>query len=104
MQVTLERGGGVAGGANHQRLGPLDTQTTADGKAIEQLVADVDFFEMDDEFPRTGGMSDPTWNTIRVVEGDGDRTVRWDSNQKIPDPLRALRDLCSSLGEWAPVT
>jgi len=103
MQVTLERGGGVAGGANHQRLGPLDTETLDAGTHVEKLVADTDFFEMDDDFPRTGGMSDPTWNTVRVVDGDADRTVRWDSNQKIPDPLRALRGLCSSVGEWVSV-
>ncbi len=70
---------------------------------IEQLVADADFFEMDDDFTRTGGQSDPTWHSVRVVDGDADRTVRWDANQHIPDPLRELRDFCGSVGEWEPV-
>jgi hypothetical protein len=104
MQVTLERGGGVTGGSNHQRLGPIDTEALDDDAAakVEQLVADADFFELDDDFPRIGGMSDPTWNTVTVTvaDGDADRTIRWDSNQQIPDALRGLRDSCSALGEW----
>jgi hypothetical protein len=103
MQVTLERGGGVAGASNHQRLGPLDTEALDDGTNIAKLVADADFFEMDDDFPRPGVKTDPTWISVRVVDGDADRTVRWDSNQRIPDALRELRNLCSSLGEWHPV-
>jgi hypothetical protein len=105
MQVTLERGGGVTGGRAHQLLGPIDTEDQEDTarSRIEELVAEVDFFEMEDDFPRTGGMSDPTWHSVRVVDGDADRTVRWDANQQISDPLRALRNLCASLGGWEPV-
>jgi hypothetical protein len=102
MQVTLERGGGVAGGSNHQQLGPIDTETLDDEAAaqVEQLVGEADFFEMEDDFPHAGGRSDPTWNSVRVTDGDADRTIRWDANQRIPDALRALRDLSSSLGKW----
>ncbi|MGQ0804741.1 MAG: hypothetical protein ACT4PI_12880 [Actinomycetota bacterium] len=103
MLVTLERGGGVTGARNHQRLGPLDTEARDDGTKIEKLVADADFFEFEDDFPRTRGRSDPTWHTVRVVDGDADRTIRWDDNQPIPDALTALRDACSSLGGWQPV-
>ena len=103
MQVTLERGGGVTGGRNHQRLGPLDTEALDDGTKIEKLVADADFFEMDDDFPRTRGRSDPTWHTVGVVDGDADRTIRWDDNHQIPDALKALWGSCSSFAEWESV-
>ena len=103
MEVTLERGGGFAGAANHERLGPVDTSQAADGPRIEQLIAEVDFFRMSDEFPRPGVKTDPTWSSIRVVEGDGDRTIRWDSNQQPPEGLRQLFDAVAAMGEWQRV-
>ncbi len=105
MQITLERGGGVAGAAHHKRLGPIDpdAQDADAKKQLEGLVDELDFFEMSDDFPRTGGMSDPTWHSVRVVKGDADRTVRWDSNQQVPERLRQLRDLCASRADWQDV-
>ena len=104
MQVTLERGGGVMAGAHHQRIGPVDTGQVEDGSRIETLVSELDFFEMSDDFPnRAAAMSDPTWHSVRVVDGDGDRTIRWRSDQQPPEGLRELRDLVASLGEWEPV-
>ena len=106
MQITLERGGGVAGGANHSRLGPIDPATADDAirGRIESVIAEVSFFDLDDNFPRQKKMSDATWHTVRVEDGARDRTVRWDLNQTIPDGLRELRDLVRSLGEWANVS
>jgi hypothetical protein len=103
MEVTLERGGGVLGAASHERLGPVDTSQVPDGARVEQLIAEVDFFRMSDDFPRPGVMTDPTWRSIRVVEGDGDRTIRWDSNQQPPDGIRQLVDAVAATGEWQRV-
>ena len=103
MEVTLERGGGVAGAANHERLGPVDTQAHPDGAGVEQLVVEIGFFGMSDEFPRPGLKTDPTWTSIRVIHGDGDRTIRWDSNQQLPDELRQLFDAVAATGEWQRV-
>jgi len=106
VQITLERGGGVAGGANHSRLGPVDTATADDElrRRIDEVIADIDFFGLDDDFPRQRKMTDATWHSVRVEDGARDRTVRWDLNQTIPDGLRELRDLVRSLGEWANVS
>jgi hypothetical protein len=104
MEVTLEQGGGVMGGANHQRLGPVDTRQHDLGKRAEELIAELDFFVTTDDFPhRPAHRSDPTWTSVRVVGGDGDRTIRWDSNHEPPERLKELVGLVESLGEWLPV-
>jgi hypothetical protein len=106
MQITLERGGGVAGGANHSRLGPVDTAAADEDtrRRIEALVAELDFFGLDDDFPRERRMSDATWHSVRVEDDGRDRTLRWDLNQTIPEGIRELRDLAASLGEWEDVS
>jgi emfourin len=92
VDITAGRGGGIAGTAFNQELGPVDTTTLTedDRERIENLVRSVDFFNLPDKFPQSAHVSDAQYHWLRVIEGDQSRKVGWDDNHKPPDELHEL--------------
>ena len=103
MIITARRGGGIAGPALKQRLGPIDTQQIdrETGELIEAAVRDADFFNLPEELPRSDRhQSDAMWHSLEVADGEQSHTVSWNDNSDVPDSLRSLTQALARAGEW----
>lgn len=105
MLITLERGGGLAGDRNHQRLGPIDTDDidTGDRGLLVGQIEQMDFFDMKTDWPDSRRIADAMWHSMEVKDADRQRTVKWTDRSEIPAALAEATQLASQLGEWENV-
>lgn len=86
MEIEMARGGGFAGPALHQRLGPVNTDRAKNGAEIETLIDRIGFFALPEKFPNDPSRknSDPMWHSATVTASDETQTVEWDDNSQRP--------------------
>lgn len=90
MIVKAERGGGIAGNANHELLGSVDTEHDPQGARIEELVRDVDFFSLP---PQVGEshVYDAMWTRVTVEQGGtSPHSVSFDDGSDPPAQLTEI--------------
>ena len=105
MLITLERGGGIAGDRNHQRLGPIDTDDidTRDRGLLISQIKQINFFDLETDWPDPRRISDAMWHSVEVKDAGRQRTVKWTDGSKKPAALAEVAQLASQLGEWENV-
>ena|SRR5438105_9471863 len=97
MQVTLHED--IFNTGVHRELGPINTDATADGGRIEELVRDLDFTRLEPKLPGEP-VADPV---VRRVDVDG-HMLTWSEPGTEPPPLLSqLWRLVESDGEWRDV-
>jgi hypothetical protein len=108
MIVTAQRGGGIAGPALRQQLGPVDTAELpfVVAERMITLVEQMDFFSLPDHLPDgTPGHSDAMWYSM-AVELERTHTIDWTDNaaqlpQQLPELTRAMEE---SGAAWTEVS
>jgi hypothetical protein len=100
--VTLERGGGFAGIANHQRLGPMrlrDLPPDERDRAVELIASWQASCDAGSAAPTARSATrDGMWFQIELCDEHGARRVRW--SQHPPSELDALFRLLAAHGTW----
>ena len=103
MIITARRGGGFAGAALKQRLGPIDTEQIDRevGERIERAVREAGFFDLPEQLPPSGSRrSDAIWHSLEVSDGDQSHTVSWDDNSEVPDSVGKVGKALAEAGQW----
>lgn len=93
MIVRARRGGGIAGSALNQELGPIDTRTLEDrdvAKRIERAVEDSGFFDLPAELPKGRPIADAMWHSLEVEADYRTHEVSWHDGSEVPEGVKQL--------------
>ena len=94
MIVRARRGGGIAGSALNQELGPLDTSELEDrdlAERIERAVEEGGFFDLPAELPGADPpVADAMWHSLEVEADYRRHEVSWEDGSEVPDGLAQL--------------
>lgn len=101
MILTADRTGGLAGW--HERLGPVDTSAVPNGEALDQLIAEADFFNLPNEYKEARRVYDGYRNTLAVEDADRTHTVTWSTGSDVPDSLHRILGAMDESSDWERV-
>lgn len=98
--ITLERGGGFAGIANHQVLGPVavDQIEPSDQHRVVALVESCFAAELDQ--PSESTVPDGTWAQVEVRYGNDVLRVRWGQGKPPRPELQELFGIVARHDRW----
>ncbi|MCW2796836.1 protealysin inhibitor emfourin [Nocardioides sp.] len=101
FEITLERGGGFAGIANHQQLGPVATDQLEPG--LREAVVGLGQAGREAAVaatPPEAGIPDGMWVQVEIRSGDDVRRVRWPERRPPSPVLDELYRIVAGQGQW----
>lgn len=100
LKVTLERGGGFAGIANHQRLGPVATDQLEPVERDRVIGLAQACQDAETVVPAVGAIPDGMWVQVEIRASEDVRRFRWPERKPPRPELDELFGIVARHGQW----